>query len=282
MLNIDRSQDVAASPAQAKMHIDSKKYFMKVEGHRGAGFLEPENSIKAFKKAVELGLDSVEFDVWLTKDDIPVVVHGLAGGIIEFQNDIKEVIGDIDSKDLLLSKYTLLNGETIPTLEEVLDTCKDKVCLNLEIKEVKELVIEKVLDLLEARNMFEQITFSAFHHYLRETLTREITRRGINIPVTFGFLMRALIPKMPNYEVECQPGDSLNLDIRYLEENREDCLAHIAQAKQRQMHVSFWFPMEYHHEETFWDDLHSIGVTTIITNKPIELIEYFVQKELGV
>jgi len=36
-----------------------------VEGHRGAGYLEPENSIKAFKKAIELGLDSVEFDVSL-------------------------------------------------------------------------------------------------------------------------------------------------------------------------------------------------------------------------
>ena len=38
---------------------------MRIEGHRGAGFLEPENSIKAFKKAIELGLEGVEFDVSL-------------------------------------------------------------------------------------------------------------------------------------------------------------------------------------------------------------------------
>ena len=36
-----------------------------MEGHRGAGYLEPENSIKAFNRAIELGLEGAEFDVSL-------------------------------------------------------------------------------------------------------------------------------------------------------------------------------------------------------------------------
>ena len=36
---------------------------MRVEGHRGAGLMEPENTMKAFLKAIELGMDGVELDV---------------------------------------------------------------------------------------------------------------------------------------------------------------------------------------------------------------------------
>ena len=38
---------------------------MRIEGHRGAGTLEHENTLKAFSKAIELNLDGVELDVKL-------------------------------------------------------------------------------------------------------------------------------------------------------------------------------------------------------------------------
>jgi glycerophosphoryl diester phosphodiesterase len=252
---------------------------MRIEGHRGAGYLEPENSLKAFKKAIELGLEGVEFDVWLSKDDVPIVLHGLEGGIVELEGEVKELIGSIESKDL--NNYTLKNGEKIPTLAQVLDLCKDKVCLNIEIKETRELVVEKIMDLLQERNMFDQITFSSFVHTHREVLTKDVANRKLTNAVTFGFLMRILNPRLPDYEREPQAGDSLNVDIRYLEKHREECLEHIAQAKSKKMKISFWFPMEYTHEESFYDDLHFIGVDTIITNKPLILNDYFAQKAMG-
>ena len=43
--------------------------------HRGGAQLWPENSLLAFRKAVELGADYLEFDVHLTKDGEPVVIH---------------------------------------------------------------------------------------------------------------------------------------------------------------------------------------------------------------
>ena len=46
-----------------------------VEGHRGACALYPENTLLAFEKAIEMGVDAVEFDIWLSKDKVPVLMH---------------------------------------------------------------------------------------------------------------------------------------------------------------------------------------------------------------
>jgi len=43
--------------------------------HRGASALAPENTLAAFKRALAVGADGVEFDVRLSKDDVPVVIH---------------------------------------------------------------------------------------------------------------------------------------------------------------------------------------------------------------
>ena len=46
-----------------------------VEGHRGYRALYPENTLLSFRKAIELGVDAVEFDVWLSNDGVPVIIH---------------------------------------------------------------------------------------------------------------------------------------------------------------------------------------------------------------
>jgi len=268
----EETKDYAISAVQPTMGVDVKKYPMRIEGHRGAGHLELENTLKAFNKAVELGIDGVELDVWLTKDDVPVVVHGDEVGRVKFQGDLEEIIGEIEFESL--KTYTLRNGEKIPTLEEVLDLCKGKVHVNIEIKETREEVIEKVLELLEERNMFQEITFSSFNHTLREQLTRRVGLRRITEKVSFGFLMELEEIKFPDYQL-AQPGDSINVDIRYLQEFREECLAEIKKAYEREVKVKFWFPMDHHDEHIFYEDLLNIGVDTVITNKPLSMIEYF-------
>ncbi len=44
-------------------------------GHRGASALAPENTIAAFARAMHDGADGVEFDVRLSRDQVPVVIH---------------------------------------------------------------------------------------------------------------------------------------------------------------------------------------------------------------
>ena len=49
-----------------------------VEGHRGATTYCFENTMAAFLKAEELKIDGIEFDVWLLKDKVPIIIHGNA------------------------------------------------------------------------------------------------------------------------------------------------------------------------------------------------------------
>ena len=46
-----------------------------VEGHRGFCARYPENTMPSFEAALELGVDAIEFDVWLTADKVPMLMH---------------------------------------------------------------------------------------------------------------------------------------------------------------------------------------------------------------
>ena len=46
-----------------------------VEGHRGYAAKYPENTMISFEAAMDMGVDAIEFDVWLTADKVPVIIH---------------------------------------------------------------------------------------------------------------------------------------------------------------------------------------------------------------
>lgn len=52
-----------------------KLEFPKVIAHRGASADAPENTMTAFEQAVALGVRALEFDVCLSADQVPVVIH---------------------------------------------------------------------------------------------------------------------------------------------------------------------------------------------------------------
>ena len=51
---------------------------IEIQGHRGARGLLPENTIPAFERAIELGVDVIELDLGMTRDGVPVVHHDRA------------------------------------------------------------------------------------------------------------------------------------------------------------------------------------------------------------
>ena len=97
--------------------------------HRGASGYEPENTLRSFKKAIELKSDAIELDVQLTKDNKLVVIH---------DDNVKRTTngkGKVSEKTLKeLKKLDAGKGEKIPTLEEVFNLVKRKVKINIGLK----------------------------------------------------------------------------------------------------------------------------------------------------
>jgi glycerophosphoryl diester phosphodiesterase len=98
-----------------------------VIGHRGASGEAPENTVAAFHRAVELGVDAVELDVHLSADGVPVVIHD---PILERTTDGRGPVGEqplaalrrLDAGRWFGEPFA---GERIPTLEEALEVLRD-------------------------------------------------------------------------------------------------------------------------------------------------------------
>ena len=73
-----------------------------VWAHRGASGYAPENTLEAFKKAVEMGADGVELDVQLTKDDQMVVIHD---ELIDRTSDGRGWVKDMTLEELRKYNY---------------------------------------------------------------------------------------------------------------------------------------------------------------------------------
>jgi glycerophosphoryl diester phosphodiesterase len=111
-------------------------------GHRGVPEEHQENTMAGFKRAIELGLDGVELDVFLTKDKKLAVFHdmdterltGIPGSITEMtwadiqQLRIKQTI-DVGDKNIDYG-----HEEKVVLLEEVLEETRGKLLVDIEIK----------------------------------------------------------------------------------------------------------------------------------------------------
>lgn len=100
---------------------------MLVIGHRGAAGLAPENSLEALRAGLETGADILEFDVRLTKDKIPVLVH-------DFHTLRTHKGTSIISRLTLKELKHRTKKQPIMTLQEVLDAFFGTVLLNIEVK----------------------------------------------------------------------------------------------------------------------------------------------------
>lgn len=100
-----------------------------IYAHRGASREFPENTIAAFRRAVELGVPGIELDVHLSADGVPVVLHD------ETVDRTTSESGPVSSfAASQLAAMDAGGGEGIPTLAEVIDVVEGKVRLNIEVK----------------------------------------------------------------------------------------------------------------------------------------------------
>ena len=131
--------------------------------HRGYPKRYPENTLVSYRAAVELSYSHLELDVQLSKDGVPVVIHDPS---VDRTTDGKGQVRDLTLAEL--KEFRIAGTEEIPTLEEALLLLKDKLIVDIELKQMGDLYpgLERaVLDTVKRLDMREQTFLTSFDHY---------------------------------------------------------------------------------------------------------------------
>jgi len=139
--------------------------------HRGFSGKYPENTMLAFQKAIEAGVDGIEFDVHLSKDGQLVIIHD---ELLDRTTDGTGLVMDYTLEELrrldASAEFKGVYGKNqIPTLEEYFEMIRGKKLLtNIELKTG---VIwypgieEKVLEVIDRFGRREDVIISSFNHF---------------------------------------------------------------------------------------------------------------------
>ena len=135
---------------------------MKIFGHRGAAGYVAENTLESFRKAIELGVDGIEFDVRLTADGQPVVIHDET---IDRTSQHSGRVGEMPLAEL--QKLTSDDLHPIPTLKEAITCIPQTLSINVELKEVAayEPTLNVLVDLVKQGAVrSKQLLVTSFEH----------------------------------------------------------------------------------------------------------------------
>jgi glycerophosphoryl diester phosphodiesterase len=165
------------------------KYLHKIVAHRGAGIAAPENTLVSMEYGLHSGYSAVEFDVMLSKDELPVLLHDERLG--------RTVPGDCLCSELTREELTKLDAVKwhggdfshcrqhgrVPCFEEILDFCKaNNIWMNVEIKPVEG---------------FEQVTGTVVARYTKEAFQQELSNlKKLMAQYNYHALADAL-PRLP-------------------------------------------------------------------------------------
>ena len=138
--------------------------------HRGASGSAPENTIAAFKKAIEIGVDAVELDLHGTADGEVVVIHDASLDRTTNQSGrvnqtTLETVQRADAGGWFASEFV---GEPVPTLVEALECIAKKAIAVLEIKDP--LIAEAVVAGIRETQTQELTVIISFHTPVLETV----------------------------------------------------------------------------------------------------------------
>jgi glycerophosphoryl diester phosphodiesterase len=133
-------------------------YDFMIIGHRGAAGYEPENTLLSFKKAMEIGVDWIEFDLRRSADGHIVVIHD---DTVDRTTNGHGKVSDMTLAEL--EKLDAGKGQKIPTFQEVIDLAKGHVKM---IPEIKQEGIEwEVLDIIDRNQIVNDCIVSSFFGY---------------------------------------------------------------------------------------------------------------------
>jgi glycerophosphoryl diester phosphodiesterase len=145
-----------------------------VVAHRGASGYEPENTLRAVRRALEMGVDAVEVDVRLSRDGVPVVIHDET---VDRTTNGRGLVRSMSVEEL--RRLDAGKGERIPLLSEVLEEVKGRCALFAELKEVD--AAEPALKLVEAAGMLDSVLFISFEQEALAAVKRLAPRSHVGL-----------------------------------------------------------------------------------------------------
>jgi len=222
-------------------------------GHRGASAYAPENTLTAFRKAMEMGADGVELDVHMCKSGELVVFHDY--GMNRLTPD-KNLVRDLTLHEL--QAFPLPEGERIPTLPEVLEALGPEAWYFVEIKHIKATL--PVADILQhyARKGWRNdrlCLLSCYHETIVEALE---AFPSLTVAVSF-------IKLMDSSAWEAKTLGARIIVPDYLTFEKE----HVEQAHALDLKIVAWTAYKDNPEDIA--ELVSLGVDGIISNYPDRL-----------
>ena len=192
-----------------------------------------------------MGADFVEVDVRMSKDNRLVIMHDAD---INRTTDGKGFVKDYTLQEL--KKLDAGNGETIPTLDEVMECVKDRIGLVIEIKEPG--TEGKILEKINENDLENTILTSFYHKSIKNT-------RKMNPSVDAGIIFTCQ-PVNVNQMVSNAGANILFPGYRYVDEDM------IKQAHNNGISVYPWTI----DDKRIFEKLVEICVDGIVTNKLIE------------
>ena len=246
-----------------------------VMAHRGGRNLWPENTLYAFERSVDLGVDVLEMDVHSTNDGAIIVMHDSSvdrttngtGPIQDF------TLADLQTLDAGYS-WTEDEGQTypyrnqnilVPTLEKVFKSFPD-VKMNIEIKQTQPSIVVPLCEIIRAYQMTEKVLIASFDmdtiEEFRNTCREVAATAGEDEVRMLYILSRVYLGRLYQPPAEAVQVPEYWGDIHVLTER------FVKAAQNRNIEVHVWTINDEESMRLMLD----IGVDGIITDNPDRLL----------
>lgn len=153
---------------EVKLMVNNASNKAMVMAHRGDSVDAPENTLPAFQAAMDHGADAAEMDVQMTKDGTIVVLHDssidrTSTGHGKIWDVTYDEIKDLDNGSFFSPEFA---DTHIPTLDQVIKLCKDKLYLNIEIKRTghDDGIEQKVVDIIKNNGFQNQCDITSMDY----------------------------------------------------------------------------------------------------------------------
>jgi glycerophosphoryl diester phosphodiesterase len=229
--------------------------------HRGDPMKLPQNTRSSFLSALEYDIDMIETDLNMTRDGRLVIIHDQ---VVDFTSNGKGEVNSYMLADLRRLDFGSwmgpgFSGETIMTLEELLDLVKGRdVALNIEIKNgprIYEGIEEKVVSILNDLSAADRVIVSSFDH----TTIRHIKEIAPNVLCGILFSGALIDPITP---ARLAGADGLHPEYSSVHEPL------VSAALSAGLFVNVWTV----DSEEQMKRMAALGVTGILSNYPERLV----------